>query len=73
MCGIAGAIGELDPEVEHAVRRMSDALRHRGPDADGIFHDAPNERRSGVILAHRRLKIIDLSKSADQPMVDLVL
>lgn len=43
---------------------MTDALSHRGPDADGFFVD--NE----MALGHRRLSIIDLSSAANQPFID---
>ncbi|MFA6671159.1 MAG: asparagine synthase (glutamine-hydrolyzing) [Methanoculleus sp.] len=63
MCGIAGQLhlagGAADPDL---VRRMSDLIRHRGPDGDGIYVDGT------VALAHRRLAIIDLSKEGHQPM-----
>ncbi len=41
---------------------MNLATRHRGPDANGIFTE------EGITLAHNRLKIIDLSENASQPM-----
>jgi asparagine synthase (glutamine-hydrolysing) len=66
MCGIAGAFaigGPLAPEVRAAVRPMTGALAHRGPDGDG-FHDA--ER---VALGHRRLAIIDIA-GGHQPMAN---
>ena len=37
MCGIAGAIGNLDPEVREATRLRDAALAHRGPDAAGSW------------------------------------
>jgi asparagine synthase (glutamine-hydrolysing) len=44
-----------------AIRAMTDALTHRGPDAEG-YHQG-----SGIALGHRRLKVIDLAGGA-QPM-----
>lgn len=70
MCGIAGAIGLCDTEVESAVARMSEALVHRGPDDTGFYKSNLNAQNRGVILAHRRLSILDLSRSAAQPMCD---
>ncbi|PID96380.1 MAG: asparagine synthase (glutamine-hydrolyzing) [Actinomycetales bacterium] len=65
MCGIAGAFRQHGGRG--LVETMTDRLAHRGPDADGIvevgFPDAP------AVLGHRRLSIIDLSTSADQPFV----
>jgi asparagine synthase (glutamine-hydrolysing) len=60
MCGIAGIVGPK-ASVEMA-RSMALRLRHRGPDGEGVW-EAP-----GVVLAHRRLAILDLSESAHQPM-----
>src|SRR5512132_3008202 len=61
MCGIAGEIRLDGIPDEAAVRRMSECLRHRGPDADGFHREGP------AALAHRRLSILDLSGGA-QPM-----
>ncbi len=44
---------------------MSDALRHRGPDDGGVLVD----EQAGIVLAHRRLAILDLSPAGHQPMV----
>ena len=63
MCGIAG-LAFTDPRQpvdRELLKRMTDVLRHRGPDADG-FHVGP-----GVGLGHRRLSIIDLT-TGDQPI-----
>ncbi len=63
MCGICGKIF-IDPraQVERGlVQHMTDALAHRGPDAEG-FHI-----RGAAGLGHRRLKIIDLAEGK-QPM-----
>lgn len=59
MCGIAGYCGEGTREI---LGRMNDVIRHRGPDAEGLYV-AP-----GIGLAHRRLSIIDLSPAGHQPM-----
>lgn len=64
MCGIAGifhteGFKPVDPD---RVRRMCDAIAHRGPDGEGVW-TAP-----GVGLGHRRLSIVDLAGSP-QPMV----
>ncbi|MEZ5895832.1 MAG: asparagine synthase (glutamine-hydrolyzing) [Parvularculaceae bacterium] len=60
MCGIAGIVdlaGARDVD-RSALRRMTDALAHRGPDGEGYFFDA------GVGLGHRRLAIIDAEGGA---------
>src|SRR6516225_8173521 len=61
MCGICGIVGFGD---EHLVGGMRDTLAHRGPDSAGQLFFAEEQ----VGLGHRRLKIIDLSPEADQPM-----
>ncbi len=60
MCGIAGFTGTGDFGI---LRRMTDAIRHRGPDAEGLWHD----ESAAVFLGHRRLSIVDLS-GGGQPM-----
>ena len=63
MCGLVGifdARGER-PVDRALLVRMNDAIRHRGPDGDGVFL-AP-----GLGLAHRRLAIIDVDHGA-QPL-----
>ncbi len=72
MCGIAGIIGRLDEANRAALKRMSDAMVHRGPDADGTWTSTPDDRGWGALLAHRRLSILDLSPAGAQPMVDPV-
>jgi asparagine synthase (glutamine-hydrolysing) len=59
MCGIAGMIGACDAQ---AVRMMTQMLHHRGPDDGAVWFGED----AGV--GHRRLKIIDLSDNARQPM-----
>lgn len=65
MCGIAGILGADVADLPSVLDAMADALRHRGPDAGGIWSDAG----AGVGLAHRRLAILDLSPKGAQPMV----
>ncbi len=64
MCGIAGAVEQADPGrlTTAALDRMAAALKHRGPDDQGI------QRAGQCGLAHRRLSIIDLSPGGHQPM-----
>ena len=66
MCGICGVLSATDgPSANRlSVRRMSDALAHRGPDDEGVFFDDGN----GLGLGFRRLSIIDLSSAGHQPM-----
>ena len=70
MCGIAGIIGRIVEPNRTALGRMSAAMVHRGPDAHGTWQSAPDARGWGVMLAHRRLSILDLSPAGAQPMVD---
>ncbi len=65
MCGIAGELraGHGQPDIG-ALERAAAALAPRGPDGSGLWASGP------VALAHRRLKIIDLSDRAAQPMND---
>lgn len=64
MCGIAGLynVPETAERKSHAIRAMTDSLRHRGPDGGQIFID------NNVALGHRRLSIIAPVESANQPM-----
>ena len=64
MCGIAGLVAGSTAPDESRVRRMNDALAHRGPDAEGIW------RKGRAVLGHRRLSIIDLSPEAKQPLLN---
>ncbi len=70
MCGIAGIIGRVGEENRLALQRMNDAMVHRGPDGHGIWESPSDERGWGVLLAHRRLAILDLSPAGAQPMVE---
>src|SRR5262245_16072509 len=65
MCGICGELRfDGRPSNEHDVRTMRDRLLHRGPDSDGLF--LSDDRRAA--LGFRRLRIIDLTANASQPM-----
>lgn len=65
MCGIAGYYSKQTAVPPQELRLMTNRLAHRGPDANGFFFNETNT----VGLGHRRLSIIDLSKSANQPMI----
>src|SRR5689334_17982732 len=66
MCGILGIIDRKSSGLDiNEIIKMRDSMAHRGPDDSGIFLANYNT----LALAHRRLSIIDLSKSGKQPMV----
>jgi asparagine synthase (glutamine-hydrolysing) len=66
MCGITGFLGSTDNAqwMQMQLLRMTNQIRHRGPDANGLWLDAS----VGIALGHRRLAIIDLSAAGAQPM-----
>lgn len=64
MCGVAGAYQQADGKV--LVSAMNDRLAHRGPDAHGLTELV--DPTTSVVLAHRRLSIIDPVSSSDQPL-----
>ena len=64
MCGIGGLIGAQD-EGGVISRRLLAALRHRGPDDEGLVQPTPT-----VSLVHTRLSIFDISAAGHQPMTD---
>lgn len=68
MCGFAGILEPKAPESADAlaatVRRMADALRHRGPDDGAEWYDPA----AGIALGFRRLSVVDLSPAGRQPM-----
>ncbi len=64
MCGIAGKLSWQSRPDENIVRKITDEMYLRGPDANGFYFD------ENVGLGHRRLAIIDLSESGRQPMFD---
>jgi asparagine synthase (glutamine-hydrolysing) len=63
MCGITG-IYSLDniPNIEERIHQMNFSIKHRGPDAGGIYIE------NNLGLGHRRLSIIDTREVSNQPM-----
>ncbi|MCM1132611.1 MAG: asparagine synthase (glutamine-hydrolyzing) [Ruminococcus flavefaciens] len=61
MCGIVGFTNFID-DSNKVIGEMMDRIRHRGPDAEGKYVD------ENIALGHRRLSIIDVSSSGDQPI-----
>lgn len=66
MCGIAGFVDFKNKSNEELLARMACAVPHRGPDGQGTYFLKTPYAVLG--LGHRRLSIIDLSTSANQPM-----
>lgn len=64
MCGITGIFKFQGQVEQNALRHMTDLLAHRGPDGEDYWID--EQKKIG--LGHRRLSIIDLDPSANQPM-----
>jgi len=65
MCGITGLSFQYpQPDAEAILRAMTHAIRHRGPDSNGSWHDETAHNWLGF----RRLAIRDLDPRADQPM-----
>src|SRR5947208_1092793 len=64
MCGIAGYV-TVTPRTgsESVLRRMTDRIRHRGPDDAGYYTD------DFAFLGHRRLSIVDVA-GGHQPMAN---
>jgi asparagine synthase (glutamine-hydrolysing) len=68
MCGISGSVTfDGAPASVSTLQSMNASLAPRGPDGEGVI------ARGRVALGHRRLKIIDLSERAEQPMSDPLL
>ena len=64
MCGLAGYIEPHRGPDPRVLRAMEAAIEHRGPDEGHVWTD-------GVCgLVHRRLRVIDLSAAAAQPMTN---
>ncbi len=68
MCGIAGEYQFGRGDLPHSqLEKVNQKQRARGPDGNGVYY------LNGLALAHRRLKIFDLTDRAAQPMIDHVL
>lgn len=63
MCGIAGFLKSDPPAGPATLERMTELIRHRGPDDAGCYEDR------FIALGHRRLSIIDLA-GGHQPMAN---
>jgi asparagine synthase (glutamine-hydrolysing) len=64
MCGITGYLNlNQAPASPGILRKMTDAIQHRGPDGEGHWIE------EYVAIGHRRLSIIDLSPAGHQPMI----
>ncbi len=64
MCGICGFTGEIIDrgDKQEVLRRMTEIITHRGPDSSGFYTD------EDVAMGFRRLSIIDISETGDQPI-----
>src|SRR5689334_7230728 len=68
MCGIAGYLTtSFRDDLSASLRRMANAIAHRGPDGEGFFETPADDGGCRVGFAHRRLAIIDLA-TGQQPM-----
>lgn len=61
MCGICGVVGT--EVTQSVIKNQLDLISHRGPDANGHYQNGD------CFIGHVRLSILDLSESANQPMV----
>src|SRR5471032_2312744 len=65
MCGIAGVLSQAThSDMPSRIEAMTLTLRHRGPDAGGVWNDP----EVGLALGTRRLAILELSERGAQPM-----
>jgi asparagine synthase (glutamine-hydrolysing) len=65
MCGIIGFVGNTSDQDISWIEQSAQKLAHRGPDSAHIWVD-PDRK---AVLGHRRLSIIDVHQSSDQPFV----
>ena len=65
MCRISGIVSEINTQnLSEDVKAMCDAMRHGGPDDEGLYL-SPDGR---ICLGHRRLSLLDLTTAGHQPM-----
>jgi asparagine synthase (glutamine-hydrolysing) len=72
MCGICGWIGRPDVRANAQVAAsMAEAIAHRGPDGQAVVQlkTLGESADAQGWMGHRRLRIIDLTQAADQPML----
>lgn len=76
MCGILSAISFEKPFQDFSIfNKALQTISHRGPDAEGVFtfynrqKNADLNQPFSLLMAHKRLSIIDLDKISNQPMV----
>lgn len=63
MCGLSGIYNlSREPVALQEIKRMNEALAHRGPDGEGYFIDGH------IALGHKRLAILDTTSRGNQPM-----
>ena len=62
MCGISGIFNFESKINFEELKNFNNSLNHRGPDSEGYYVS------DGIGLGHKRLKIIDLTENASQPM-----
>ena len=62
MCGVSAILGEFASVT--TIEMMNQTMQHRGPDSGGIY----TNQDAHIALGHRRLKILDTSNAAKQPM-----
>jgi len=64
MCGISGIFSKNEIfNIDDRIEKMNFSLKHRGPDASGVFIN-----KNKIALGHTRLSIIDISDLSNQPM-----
>jgi asparagine synthase (glutamine-hydrolysing) len=68
MCGITGFIDFNKKSTIDIIKKMTNAIKHRGPDSQSSL--LINSPFANIGLGHTRLSVIDLSEGGNQPMKD---